>query len=212
MFQKLLSYVYPVRVESRSSEINPVLDLFMYRGQWQLATSDALYSDGDRYRPLVVAFKKMKRHLPEVKTVLVLGTGLGSAARILHKVGNRALTTLVDIDEEVLQWALELMPEEIACHSRPVCSDAVSFLEENKEVYDLLIVDIFISRVVPDFVITEIFLKKCRQRINTGGHFIMNYIVNDEREWDTLQGRLMNIFPDPEVILNGINRIVVAHF
>lgn len=209
-FQRLLSYLYPVRIASRSSHINPVLDLFLYRGQWQLATADALYSDGDRYRPLTIAFKKMKRHLPGIKTVLVLGTGLGSAARVLHKLGSSAFVTLVDIDEEVLSWALELMPPEIARHSRPVCSDAVLFLEENKETCDLLIVDIFVSRVVPGFATTEAFLKKCRQRINTGGHFIMNYIVNDDREWDALLEKLMHVFSDPEVVHNGINRIIVV--
>lgn len=209
--QQLLSYLYPVRIASRSSDVNPVLELFLYRRQWQLATVDALYSDGDRYRPLVIAFKKMKRHLPKIKTVLLLGTGLGSAMRVLHKAGRKPFVTLVDIDEKVLRWALELMPEDIARYSRPVCTDAVLFLEGNEETYDLLIVDIFISRVVPDFVTTEAFLKKCRQRINTGGHFIMNYIVNDEREWDALLDKLMNIFPDPEVVHNGINRIITAH-
>ncbi|XZF13863.1 spermidine synthase [Chitinophagaceae bacterium MMS25-I14] len=210
VLKKILSYLVPVRIRRRSSNINPVLDLYLYRGQWQLATADALYSDGDRYRPLVMAFKKIKDFLPQIKEVLVLGTGLGSAARILHKTGCIAKYTLVDIDAEVLKWALELMPSEIARDTTPVCADAAVFISGLTKTYDLLVLDIFISRVVPVFAVQEGFLEKCRRSINSGGHFIMNYIVNDEQQWKQLQDTCNKVFPGYRVIENGINRIMIA--
>jgi spermidine synthase len=208
--KRLLSYLYPVCIGQRSSEVNPVLDLFLYRNQWQLATSDALYSDGNRYRPLAIAFKVIKEHLPDIKNVLLLGTGLGSAVRMMHKIGHKVDTTLVDIDEEVMKWALELMPEEIAVNTRPVCEDAQVFLRTNEDMYDLIIVDVFLGRVVPEFVGTDDFLKKCRRRLNPGGHFILNYIVNNEDEWRAMQDVVNANFNHPKIVENGINRIIIG--
>lgn len=208
--KRILSYLYPVCIGRRSSAINPVLDLFLYRNQWQLATSDALYSDGNRYRPLAIAFKVIKDHLPDINSVLVLGTGLGSAVRMMHKIGHKVSATLVDIDEEVMKWALELMPEEIAVNTRPVCEDARVFLDTNHDTYDLIIVDVFLGRVVPEFVGTDDFLKKCRRRLNPGGHFVLNYIVNKESEWAEMRTVVNNVFDKPMIVENGINRIIIC--
>lgn len=107
-FQIIGSLFYPVLIRRASSAVNPVLELYRYRGRWQLATADALYSDGGQYRPLLAAFRTLKPQLPAVKNMLVLGTGLGSAVQILHEMGHHPACTLVELDEKVLQWALEL--------------------------------------------------------------------------------------------------------
>ena len=205
-----LSFFYPVRVRKGSSKENPVLELYLYRNRWQLATADALYSDGDKYRPLVVAFKELEDKLPAVKKVLVLGAGLGSAVNVLHSKGYSPEVTLVDNDKLVLQWALEMLGDKAANNVRPVCDDAQSFVQKNEQQYDLVIIDIFNGRLVPEFVTKAYFLQQCRHSVYSGGHVVFNYIVNHPKQWDDTRDIFNAVFPINKVVKNDTNRILIA--
>lgn len=209
-YKKLFSYFYPVRIKDGKGEQNPVLELYLYKNQYQLATADALYSDGRRYQPMLIAFRALNDVLASVKSVLVLGTGLGSAVQILLDKGFHPQYTLVEFDNTILKWAMELMPDGMQHNVLPVCADAEAFMQNNTKSYDLLITDIFMSRIVPAFVTTETFLKQCRRSINPGGHFVLNYMVNNDSDWQTAYGTIASVFPNCRVLQHGVNRIVVA--
>lgn len=210
LYKKILSYLYPVQIAKASTLHNSVLELCLSNGQFQLATHDALYSDGDRYRPLTIAFNHLGAVLYNIKDVLVLGTGLGSAAQILHSKGLNPAYTFVEYDATVLQWAMQTLPADVVAKSIPVCADALLFMNDHKQPYDMLVVDIFNSRVVPAFVTTEDFLKKCRRCIKPGGHFVLNYIILNNTDWAAVEQIIKSVFPNPTVLENGINRIIVA--
>src|ERR1044071_5243470 len=110
--QKIQGILFPIRIRKSSSALNPVLELYYYQGRYMLATKDAIYSDGEKYRPLVKAFELplLKSALGRVRNVLVLGTGLASAVHILNAKGFRPQFTLVEIDNLVLAWAREFLP------------------------------------------------------------------------------------------------------
>jgi len=199
-----------VRIGSRSGTVNPVLELFLYRGEWQLATIDALYSDGTDFRPLKIAFRSLKHRLGRAERVLLLGTGLGSGVRILYKMGFTPHCTLVEIDKVVLQLALELMPGHIAPRLSPLCADALQFVTHCNEVYDLVTVDIFIGRHVPAFAVSSDFQKKIRRMVAPGGSFVMNYMVHDPVEWNGLKACIETLYPSVKITELGINRIITA--
>lgn len=186
------------------------MELCLSNGQFQLATHDALYSDGDRYRPLTIAFNHLGAALYNVKDVLVLGTGLGSAAQILYAKGLKPAYTFVEYDETILQWAMQILHADIVTKSDAVCADALLFMNDHQQAHDMLVADIFNSRVVPAFVTTEDFLKKCRQCIKPGGHFVLNYIVLNNTDWDSVSTTIKSVFPNLTILENGINRIIVA--
>lgn len=208
-YQKLLSYLFPVRVAKSSGTKNKVLELFLYRGQLQLATLDALYSDGTRYRPLKIAFKAVKDKLSNVKEVLLLGTGLASAVHMLSKRGHYPAYTLIEHDNIVLDLAKEYLPKGVD-NVEAYCTDALSFMNVNEKKYDLLIVDIFDGRVAPEFVTSESFLLKCRQSLNSDGIFVLNYIINGYPLWEDAIETIKTVFPDTEVLEYQINRVIVA--
>ncbi len=210
IFQKLCSFFYPVLIRRTSSQYNPVLDLYYYRGRWQLATADALYSDGIYYRPLVSAFHALDRFLPEVKNVLVLGTGLGSAVQILHKKGCKPVFTLVELDKQVLALALELMPEVMTQKIQSVCADAQQFLPTDTALYDLLIVDIFNGRQVPDFVLSNAFIAECRQHLSPQGYLVLNYMIHSREDAQKAKAALEAAFDQVKEIELGINRVYIA--
>lgn len=209
LYKKLISYLVPVLVRKSTTAENPLLELYAYRGRYQLATFDAIYSDGQHYTPLNIAYKQIDNHLPQIKKVLVLGTGLGSAVQIMTKMGYSPDFTLIEYDNTILQWAMELMPEYKGVIT-PVCADAQQYMAANTQTYDLVVIDIFKSRVVPPFVTSQEFLTQCRNSINPGGHLIMNYIVQQNEEWHPIDAILRSVFPKCYCIDNSINRIIIA--
>lgn len=206
---RLLSFLYPALIRRKSSAHNPILELILYKNQYQLATDDALYSDGHRYKPMLIAFKQLDSILPELKNVLVLGTGLASAVQILSRKGYRPSYTLIDNDPDILDWALELLPDDQKQNLKPVCADAMDFVRNTPEKYDLIIIDIFKGCVVPEFVTSNAFLEQCNNCLTANGHIVMNYIVNPDKEAEKDMNRFCRIFPGSKQLKYGINRIII---
>ena len=204
--KRLLSYLFPVTVWKGQGTQNPCLELLLYQNQYQLATEDALYSDGNRYRPLVLAFDEIGREISLVKSALVLGTGLGSAVQILRSKGLSPSFVMVDIDKKVLELAQHMlhMQRDISF----VCADALEFISKTSDKFDLLIVDVFRSRVVPGSVTARDFLEKCRN--STNKYLVLNYMVTDEEEWQRVLENVTEVFADNKILNTGINRIIVA--
>ncbi len=197
-----------LRRETGSS--NFALQLYLYCNQFQLGNAEILYSDGDRYRPAIAAVKHLKAFLPSVKKVLVLGTGLGSMVRVLHSKGYKLQYTLVEYDKMVLQWAMETLDELQGVQLEPVCADAKIFMAKNNALYDLVFIDIFIGRVVPDFVAAEAFLQQCKNSLAPGGRLAFNYIINDMQQWEDVQRVFASVFPDHTVVKHEVNRVFIT--
>lgn len=211
LYKRILSYITPVMVHKTSSAANPVLEVLLYKGQFQLTTEDAIYSDGSRYRPLVAAFKKIKPALPRIKTALMLGTGIGSGVQILGSMGCRPSFTLIEKDPVILQLAREILGDSGQQYTyNAIAADAAVYIQQCDNRYDLLVVDIFIGQEVPGFVTTTEFLKKCLRCINTEGIFVLNYISANEKEWAGIIRLISGVFPMHEVISFGVNRIIIA--
>jgi len=192
-----------------SGDVNEHLELLLYQNRLQLATADALYSDGKSYSPAVATAKALKDFLPSVENVLVLGTGLGSLVQVLGAKGYFPHYTLIEKDKTVLGWALELMDSRQAQHTTPVCSDALAYMERNKAQYDLVFIDIFMGMDVPAFVTSGHFLGLCRKALNGNGRLAFNYIVKNPVEWETVKGIFEQVFPGYTVVEKGVNRILL---
>jgi len=200
--------VYPVLLRRGVGAVNADLEILLYRNRLQLATADALYSDGDRYLPALAIVKNLKTFLPAVKNVLVLGAGLGSMVRVIRQNGFSPDFTLVENDKVVLKWAMEFLPD--TDRIAPVCIDARVFLEKNTAKYDLIFIDIFNSRVVPDFVTTILFLSWCRDSLSTSGRVSFNYMINDKHDWEDVQHVFGTVFPGYHTLDLGINKVLIS--
>ena len=146
----------------------------------QLATTDAIYSDGYRYEPALLAVDSLKAVLPSIKNVLVLGAGLGSMVRVVRHRGCNPGFTLVEKDKVVLQWAMEFFEADSSALITPVCSDAQDFMAQ------------------------------CRESLSPGGHVAFNYIINHAKEWEKVKTLFASVFPKHEVLSKDINRILVG--
>ena len=186
------------------------LKLFLYRNEVQLTTNDAIYSDGARYEPAVAVADHLSIFLPGAERVLVLGGGMGSMVQVMQKKGYDAHYTLVEKDKLILQWAMELFEQYPKLRLEPVCADAFAYMDHNTATYDLVFVDIFNGRVVPDPVMTEHFLLQCSRCLEPGGHFAVNYIINYKPDWEKVKALFTKLFPAHKVLELGINRVIVV--
>jgi 16S rRNA G1207 methylase RsmC len=210
--KRLLSYIVPVTVANSAGSQNRFLEFILYRNQWQLATEDALYSDGDRYQPYRIAFKNIpKQRLEKVSNCLILGTGLGSIVQILWgKYKCDAHFSLVEYDEKILQWAMESLAAKGITKMDPYCDNAADFVKHHEQQYDMICIDIFSGREVPSIFTEREFLRQSKKLLKPGGIWIMNYIINDVKETMDYLRNVKEIFPNIEIIEKEQNRILIA--
>lgn len=210
--RKLLSYLRPFEIKKASTKYNPRLELIYHEGRYMLSTGDAIYSEGIKYRPLVAAFgsRKLKPKLKGLQNVLVLGTGLASAAHLLHHHGLTPIISLVEIDAIVLQWAMEYLPKTLVDKTKPIRDDAFVFMENNRDSYDLIIVDIFFGLETAEGVLEKDFLEKCQQRLSREGILVLNTMFKSRLGADAAKPRLETVFSDVEEIRFGQNSVYIC--
>lgn len=201
----------PVKINSAKGISTPELTLYYFQGRWQLGSATALYSDGPVYKPLVSAFKYLKKERPNITNMLVLGAGLGSAVEVLARFNCYPTSTLVEIDPQIIAWASDIFElQQCATETKWICADASDFIQKAQLSYDLVVLDIFEDRKVPDFVCTTTFLSACKNAVDKEkGIFVFNYIINDEQHWHALLGMIESIFIIQHMISMGINRILI---
>jgi hypothetical protein len=209
-YQRVLSYLQPVSLKQSASDISGYLELLLYHNRFQLLTDRALYSDGDRYFPAVAVVSHLREFLLEAKSVLVLGAGLGSIVHVMRSRGYDPCYTLVEKDRTVLKWALETLGEGDSLKLEPVCRDAESFMAQNERKYDLVFVDVFKGRGVPDFVTAPFFLLQCRDSLSPGGRLALNYIEVDNRKWERARRLVAGVFPGCQLVSKDDNRILIS--
>ncbi|HRO41536.1 MAG TPA: methyltransferase domain-containing protein [Flavipsychrobacter sp.] len=145
--------------------------------------------------------------MPGVKSVLFLGSGIGSGAQILNEMGFYPEIALVDNDVEVLRLAKKLLPPQ---KLRFECVDANEFIEISTENFDLIVIDLFLGRVTVPYVSTAGFIEKCRQRLLVGGIIVVNFMVNSKEDQKQFEFLSKNLLPASEVIDLGINKVIVT--
>jgi len=214
LYKKLLSYLVPVTLRKGKEDDGSPVQVVLSNNTFQLASATALYSDGMKYRPFRLAFKQLDAaFIAGINDCLILGTGLGSIVQILHrKYGAAPSFYLVEKEEVILQWAMELLGQLGIKKIYPYCCDAGAYLKQSGVQYDLVCVDIFKDRTVPGFYISEIFLEACRRALRPGGIWIMNYIINDEEEWMGFSNRASKVFTSVTVLENEQNRILICKY
>ncbi len=212
VWQRLLSYLLPVNIASFESNENPHLELLLYKNQFQLATEDALYSDGKRYLPFKKSFKQLpKGFWCRCQRVLVLGAGLGSAVQILrHSYAPGAYCTLVDHDREILILAAKLLSADQPGSLELVPADAFDYVENCRNQHNLVCIDIFKNRIAPDNCTQMPFLTATQKLVAPGGYWIMNYIIHDPLRYYQLRKNLDQLFEEISLIKFHQNIVLIA--
>jgi spermidine synthase len=136
----------------------------------ELAPPYRTRSDYTRYFHLVLAVR------PEMQRALFIGAGGGVGPRAFPMHNPEMETDVVDIDQKVLDVA-ELdfhLPK--SPNIRLIAADGRMFVRNSPdEHYDAIILDAFtIGGRIPFHLVTEEFFALCREKLTSGGVFLMN--------------------------------------
>ncbi len=179
----LISYLFEWHLESVASDNNPDLHVVLKRGRYQLLTNNAIYSYADLYDNFVRSFRKINlSHLPG-DNVLLLGFGLGSIPVILEKVFEKNFHYVgIEKDEAVLYLANKYQLPHLQSNIELICTDAIHFINQNQQLFDLICMDIFFDDVIPEQFEQKSYLLKLKSILHPQGLLMFNRLSLHEKD------------------------------
>lgn len=177
IFKKLFSFFLPLRLKNYPSEQNGNLEINLVDGKKVLDTRSSNYSFGSLQTILERGLKALSFD-ERFQNILVLGMGAGSVVEsIRKKFHSDALITLVDIDPVMVTIAKEEFGigqyEGVLVH----IDDAEGFLQKKQDLFDLIIVDLFIIATIPEKFTGKPFIDLLAVRLTDQGSILYNTIT-----------------------------------
>lgn len=209
VYEYLNSFFNEKVIETFHSELNPELEVTYINGRYQLDCGSVNYSFG----PLHDAFRKyLKRDPPRLddrSSVLILGFGAGSAATILrheHNIENRIVG--VEIDPAVIEAGRKHFYLDKISNIEIVINDAYSFIEQNIEKHELILIDLYVDDKIPPKFETPEFISLVSKRLVLGGKVVFNKLVpknGEHQSFHNLINTFQNTFDSMEVVKVNVN-------
>lgn len=181
IWKKILSYFFDIRLEKKQSSFSGALEILLSRGRVALCTKNAMYSFDDLYLNFRMAFSMVNINKFNTDKVLLLGAGLLSVPYLLEKKHQKSFVCkAVDIDPMVLEAAAQYALPKLNSEIELICADAETFVLNDKEKYDLIVVDVFIDNEVPGKFEKEDFLKALKNLLADKGLVMYNRMAQNE--------------------------------
>lgn len=207
--QYLLSYFKQIQIEATSGEFSDSLEVVLFEGRYMLNTANATYSFEDRYSSYKTALHTIATQIPQMKTALVLGLGLGSIPQMLQRNFNfTGHIDCVEIDGKIMQLAEKYYPStplfnQLTMHK----NDALQWMELNTKQFDLIAVDLFIDKNVPLQFQSNAFMILLKKTLQPNGILLFSRMSENYRAEQSLIDNLNLVFPTGKAIDTGGNMI-----
>lgn len=176
---RLFSYILPIRLIKKQGDINKYLEVRLENGKYVLNTELVNYSFGGLHKVFKQALRRYPLASRKIDNVLILGFGAGSAASLLRK--EHAITspiTGVEQDSMVIELAKKYFDinqfQPLTIHQY----DAFEFVMNCKEVYDLIIMDVFIEDEVSEKFLQQDFVNALGAILSPKGILFYNIMVH----------------------------------
>jgi spermidine synthase len=170
--KKLISHIYPVTRKIKSN-FSGTLEITTKNGKKYLNTKNANYSYGALQQILKFGLKKID--LKKVNSVLLLGLGGGSVIETLRDdFKYQQHITAVDIDPVIIDIAKTEFQLNKDLNLDMICDDALNFMNNNKQKFDLIIIDLFIDIIVPQIFLELPFWENVIKAKSSSGIILFN--------------------------------------
>jgi spermidine synthase len=192
-WKNALSYFWPLHIERRSSALNRMLNVDLFKGKLILNTQNANYSFGRLHYVMAKSLTHAKSMGCNFGCVLILGHGGGSAAQLIHSQFNsNSKITAVEIDPIVIEVAHKWFYTQ---HVNLILKDAFDFVKTDLGRYDLIICDVFRDIYTPDVARSIEFYKDCHALLLEHGVFMQNLLLT-ESEVEIQAKKVGSVFND----------------
>ena len=134
-------------------------------------------------------------HKPNQK-VLLLGMGGGDIIKLLTSYQPTTKITAVEIVEELVEVAAKHFGITQNENLNIKIADAKDYMQKNKDIFDLVIVDLYSGDDVPKFVTSQTFLAQIAAATGKHGQTIFNYASHGfkREDFELFESKLCNVF------------------
>jgi spermidine synthase len=182
IFSKIRSYFFPVVLKKYSSAYSGTLLVMLENGKKVLNTPSVNYSYNSLHRIFKQAFKISHLQLPAHSKALLLGLGGGSIVEILRKDYLSSVEiTAVEIDPVIIDIAKTEFNIDQSGPIHIIQQDAFDFMQQVKDTYELICVDLFIHDQVPLPFLSTHFMTHLVAALAPGGRIYFNFMTNSPK-------------------------------
>ena len=183
MFQKYLSYLFPITIYKKKSFLSKSLEVTWNNGELVLDSENTNYSFGSLQRILQKGLKFIGYdRIRKFDSVLILGVAGGSVIKTLaNEVKFKGKITGIEIDPEVLVIANTYFKLKEIKNLEVIQDDAFEFILKTKQKYDLVIIDIFQDTTMPNFLFEDFFINRVNFLLKINGFILFNTMVLTEK-------------------------------
>lgn len=204
------SYFNEQVIDTFHSEINPLIEVALINGTYQLNAGSVNYSFGPLHEAFRKYFHKDPPSLHNDSKVLMLGLGAGSVVKILREEHELLCNiTGVEVDNAVILAARKHFSLDKVAGLKVVVADALDFMEQCSHTYDLIVVDIYVDDKVPVQFETVGFIKHLARCLNPGGKVVFNKlqpVEDDESAVQALVDKFNHAFDNTAVVKVVVNK------
>lgn len=171
-WRKRLSYLFPL-TKHVESEVSGRLEIEWIDGKKVLNCRQVNYSYGGLQKALSYGLSQIS--LEGVSSALVMGMGGGSVVKTLRDEFQYVKDiTAVELDPVVIEIAKTEFGIDKVKNFEIICSDAAEFIENTALSFDLIIVDLFIGRFVPEKFYAKAFWQNIEKKTNPNARIVFN--------------------------------------
>jgi len=194
------------------SEINNRLKVVEREGKKLLDTKDTNYSFGGLQKVLEFGLDLVP--LAEFESVLVLGMGAGSIVDSLRNNSSFfGKITGVEIDPVVIEIAENEFDLFADKNLQVVQQDASAYVKEADQLFDLIVVDVFINLTVPPAFYQPEFWEDVEKLIRNDGFVIFNAGIdwNEKSMYEFLDTLPESFIYQKNLHVMGSNTVIIMH-
>ncbi len=181
-------------IETFRSEINPLIEVAIINGRYQLNAGNVNYSFGPLHDAFRKYFHKDPPNLNEKSKVLILGLGGGSVVKILREEYNlSSKITGIEIDPAVIEAGIKYFSLDKVKNLEVLNTDAFEFITKCKQKFDLIVVDIYIDDTTPPVFESQQFISNLGRCLKDSGKVVFNKLQHSGED-DFGVKRLSNYF------------------
>ena len=150
----------------------------------------------------LISLTGMLMFIPPPERICLLGVGAGCLIHFFRHHYPDQHITAVEIDGELL----EIMHEHMALpnagdHLTYVVDDAESFLQNNRENFDLILFDLFLGDKSPAWIMHEESIKQVFSMLNRRGGAGYNLLIDSEADFTRFYKKLQSVFQQQALCL-----------
>jgi predicted membrane-bound spermidine synthase len=153
-------FFYPEVIKKFHSDFNAEVELVRFMGDLRLDMGGLTQSGSVIEKIWAKAIKSLVPRNSNIKSVLILGLGGGSAIKVVKHFYKDAKIVAVEIDPVVVDIATNHFPYIKKYQVDVITSDAVEYVKKMSGNYDLVLVDCYQGHNVPAKLNSLEFVKK----------------------------------------------------